>query len=56
MVGCGDSGGTDVTAGGKNSLNPERPPAEVQEKVNKGIADDKAVAAPPGVKTGTPGG
>jgi hypothetical protein len=57
LVGCGDgSGGTDITAGGKNSLNPERPPVNDTTGKTNSIANDKATPAPAGVKTGTPGG
>jgi hypothetical protein len=57
MVGCGDgSGSADITAGGKNSLNPEAVKPNEQTGKSNGIADASATPAPPGVKTGTPGG
>jgi hypothetical protein len=57
MIGCGESAsGTDVTAGGKNSLNPESVKPNEQTGKSNGIADAGATPAPAGVKTGTPGG
>lgn len=57
MVGCGESAsGTDVNAGGKASLNPEPVAPNPETGKANSLASDKATAAPPGVKTGTPGG
>jgi hypothetical protein len=57
LIGCGDgSGSSDITAGGKNSLNPTAAPVKAGSGKSNGIADDKATPAPAGVKTGTPGG
>ncbi|MBI1333073.1 MAG: hypothetical protein JST12_07620 [Armatimonadetes bacterium] len=49
LVGCGSDPG--VTVGEKRQDT-----SQMSDKAKKGIADDTAMPAPAGVKTGTPGG
>ena len=54
VIGCGSGGeGTEMKAGGQAAKPAQLPTGE---KAKSSIADPTPVPAPPGVKTGTPGG